>query len=365
MREVLPIAENWAREGTPFAMATVCGTAGSAPRELGASLIVDAAGRVFGTVSGGCVETEVAEAGAEVLAGGHAHVLSFGIPDDPVFDIGLTCGGRIDVLVRAVRPGSPAASDLVLLAERERMGLPATALLVLDGAPGTGAGAVVADGAAPAVPGAADAAGLTAPTVLGYDRAGCRVDADPVTRVLAVPVGAPPRLIVVGAVTFAAALARLGAAMGLAVTVVDARSAFATPERIPEATVVHAAPERYLAATPIDARTAVCVLSHDPRFDVPALRVALASPAGYVGAMGSRTTHDDRMMRLRDAGLGETALRRLRSPIGLHLGGRSPEETALSILAEIVAVRHGASGVPLSQASGPLHTPQPSTVGVT
>ena len=170
-----------------------------------------------------------------------------------------------------------------------------------------------------------------------------------------VELAAPPRLILVGAVEFAVALSALAHAAGMRVTIVDARSVFATVERFPGAEVVVDRPGRYLEAQRLGAHDAVCVLTHDAKFDVPALRAALAAPVGYVGAMGSRRTHDDRLARLREAGVTDASLSRLRSPIGLDLGGRSPAETALSILAEIVADRHGGSGARLSTQAGPIH----------
>lgn len=325
MREILPVAAEWARAGTPFAIATVVGVSGSAPREIGASMIVSASGDVFGNVSGGCVEGAVYERCLEVIGSGDALVDRFGYGDADAFAVGLTCGGVVDVLVRAVPPGGSAAADLVLLAEREARAIP-TAFTLVTGGPDVGRGFV--DGGPVDDPGA-----------------------------VTVHVGTPPRLIVVGAVEFAVALSRLAVAAGMRVDIVDPRSVFATPERFPGAEVSIAWPDRYLAAQQLDARTAVCVLSHDPKFDVPALREALASSAGYVGAMGSRRTHEDRLRRLIEAGVPTAALARLRSPIGLDLGGRTPEETALSILAEIVADRHAATGGRLSARSGPVHAP--------
>lgn len=333
MREILPVAAEWARAGTPFAVATVVGVAGSAPREVGASMIVSVGGEVFGNVSGGCVEGAVYERCLEVIDSGDALVDRFGYGDADAFAVGLTCGGVIEVLVRAVPPAGPAAADLVLLAEREARAIP-TSFSLVTGGPHLGRGYV--DGSLDA-------------------------DAEAVT----VHVGTPPRLIIVGAVEFAVALSRLAVAAGMKVDVVDPRDVFATAERFPGADVSVTWPDRYLAAQQLDARTAVCVLSHDPKFDVPALREALASSAGYVGAMGSRRTHEDRARRLIEAGVPASALARLRSPIGLDLGGRTPEETALSILAEIVADRHAATGGRLSEGSGPVHAASPAAVALT
>lgn len=393
MREILGVAAEWARAGTPFAIATLVGVTGSSPRELGASMVVSVDGRVFGNVSGGCVEGAVFTECLDAIASGAASLHTYGISDDEVVSIGLTCGGIVDVLVHPVPPGSAAAHDLLLAAEREREGLPVALALVTRAGPSAGSagfdggdawvgGAGTRDmplsnvgelvlvlpddgsGApASALPArataeiAALAAGRDA-APLHLDDGGCRVvAADASLSLLVVPFGAAPRLVVVGAVEFSVALARLGTALGFAVTIVDPRDVFASAERFPDAEVVVDWPDRYLARILVDARTAICVLSHDPRFDVPALRVALASAAGYVGAMGSRRTHDDRLHRLAEAGVPAAAIARLRSPIGLDLGGRTPDETALSILAEIVAVRHGATGRPHRELTGPVHAP--------
>jgi xanthine dehydrogenase accessory factor len=166
----------------------------------------------------------------------------------------------------------------------------------------------------------------------------------------------PPRMLVFGAIDFAAALVRVGKFLGYHVTVCDARPVFATRTRFPEADdIVVDWPHRYLRRTKTDDRTVVCVLTHDAKFDVPLLETALRLPAAYIGAMGSRRTHADRDRRLREAGLTEAELTRLHSPIGLDLGARTPEETALSIAAEIVAARHGGTGLPLSDSHTPIH----------
>jgi xanthine dehydrogenase accessory factor len=168
----------------------------------------------------------------------------------------------------------------------------------------------------------------------------------------------PPRMLVVGAIDYAAATARIGAFLGYRVTVCDARPAFATPERFPDADeVVRAWPHTYLSGTEVDERTVVCVLTHDPKFDIPLLVAALRTPAAYIGVMGSRRTHDDRVERLREEGVGDADLKRLASPIGLDLGARTPEETAVSIAAEIVAARWGGTGRPLSGLTGDIHRP--------
>jgi len=314
-------------------------------------MVVSAAGEVFGTVSGGCVEGAVYERCLEVLAGADACVERFAYSDTDAFAVGLTCGGTIDVLVRAVQPGSAAAADVQVLAAREESAIPTRYTLVTAGAQiGRGVVRGADDGLSGEGLGAGFGGGLGA-----APGAGLGAEGDVSVDAVSFDIGVPARLIVVGAVEFAVALAALGGAMGMRVTVVDPRDIFATTARFPTAEVVVDWPDRYLATQTLDARTAVCVLSHDPKLDVPAVRAALASPAGYVGAMGSRRTHDDRMRRLAEAGVPAAARMRLRSPIGLDLGGRSPEETALSILAEIVADRHGGSGARLSGLSGAVH----------
>jgi len=354
MREVLPVAARWARDGRDFAVATVAGVRGSAPRELGASMLVAADGAVFGNVSGGCVEGAVVEACSEALASGTASVHTYGISDDAVVGFGLTCGGIVDVLVRPIPAGSADARQLLALAGTADS--PVALALAVSGKE-TGRAVLVSADAPHDAPWA-DAAALAADDrarILSYDSDGCRTEAVPAMSMLVIPFGSPPRLIVAGAVEYAVALSRLGSALGYRVTVVDPRDAFATGERFPGADVVIDWPDRFLRRESLDSRSAVCVLSHDPKFDVPALQVALAGPAGYVGAMGSRRTHEDRLARLAEAGVPPARLARLRSPIGLDLGGRSPEETALSILAEIVACRNGATGRPLSERAGPVH----------
>ncbi|GAA0489418.1 XdhC family protein [Microbacterium aurantiacum] len=368
MRDVLEPARTRLDRGEPFALAVLVDAYASAPREVGTAMLVDAAGQVFGNVSAGCVDGAVYELCLQALASGESTRSRYGISDERAFAAALTCGGVIDVVVVPVVPGSRAAEALrVVIDAVERR--EAVALgIVTDAASGGGALLAVTDDdsrdravgdsrmLAAALADLRRAASASAPVTLRYaDVPGDSVEESGATEVLAVPFPHAPRLIVVGAVEFSVALARLGAASGFEVTVCDPREVFAHPDRFPGATIVHDQPGRYLAATPIDARTAICVLTHDERFDIEAIAAALASPAAYVGAMGSRRTHDDRLARLRTAGVTDAALARLRSPIGLALGGRTPEETALSILAEIVLVRSGGSGEPLRETHGPIH----------
>lgn len=367
MREILSVAEKWAGEGRPFAIATVVATRLSSPRELGASMIVGAEGEVFGNVSGGCVEGAVYDLCLNALHDRRAVVESYGFSDETAFSVGLTCGGVVDVLVRPIFPDTDDVAAILRLAELDRADVPAALGIVVSGAQ-LGSSILVTeesqfggawtDVEAPLSLVADVRAGLVAhsPRMLGYDDKGCSSDSAEATRMLVLPFSNAPRLIIVGAVEFSVALARLGSVCGFDVTVVDARPVFTDARRFPEADrVVVQWPDAYLASTPIDERTAICVLSHDSKFDVPAIRTALSTRAGYIGAMGSRRTHEDRLDRLEEAGIDRRAAQRVHSPIGLALGGRSPEETALSILAEIIAVRHDGRAVPLSESTGSIH----------
>lgn len=360
MREILDSAAAWVAEERQFALAVLVSAVASSPRELGAAMIVDADGVVFGNVSAGCVDGDVHDLCVQAIETGESSRVRYGISDETAFEAGLSCGGVIDVLVLPVLPGTSAATAIADLHAAVLRREPCALGIVTAGA-GRGALLLAHENADPATPtysgirGAlhADLQRLRTDDHALTLRYG--TDVDPL-EVLGVPFPHPPRLIIIGAVEFSVALSRLGAASGFEVTVCDPRDAFAAPARFPDAhEVVHEWPHDYLARTPIDARTAICVLTHDPRFDVPALTIALRSPAGYVGAMGGRRTHDDRARRLREAGVTDAEAERLRSPIGLALGGRTPEETALSILAEIVMVRSGGRGEALRDTTGPVH----------
>ncbi|MGO2747177.1 XdhC family protein [Microbacterium sp.] len=366
MKGILPVAAQWLADGRRFAIATVVGVRRSAPREIGASMLISEDGAIFGNVSGGCVDSDVASEGELVLAGAAPRILSYGIDDDPLLGIGLTCGGEIDVLVRAVAPNGDTARQLCALAAAPGA---AVGLALSVSGDDLGHSWIVGDEISHAecpprlsriLTDAAAHVRDDRASILTHDAEGCAADDAPAS-VVVVPLGAAPRLIIVGAVEFAVSLSALGTALGFRCTVVDARSAFASADRFPSACVEVSWPDRYLAGAALDPSTAVCVLTHDARFDVPALQAALGSAAGYVGAMGSRRTHEDRLRRLRGAGVSDDQIGRLRSPIGLDLGGRSAEETALSILAEVVAVRNGGTGAPLSETSGAIHASRTAT----
>ncbi|MGW1798801.1 XdhC family protein [Streptomyces sp. NPDC001984] len=361
---MLDIAEelhHWSRQGRPFAVATVSAVGGSAPRTPGAALAVDADGAVLGSISGGCVEGAVFELCTQVLDSGEPVVDRFGFSADDAFAVGLTCGGSIEVLVERIDPAArpEIAAFLAAAARREAVALvrpvegPAAdrgrALVLRPGHDDLGSlGSASLDQDA-----ARQARHLLAMGTTGSLTA---ADAAGPVRLLVESSVPRPRMLLFGAVDIAAALAEVGSFLGYRVTVCDARPVFATPARFPKADeVVVDWPQRYLAGTGVDERTVICVLTHDPKFDVPLLEQALRLPVAYVGAMGSRRTHRDRLERLRAVGLDEGQLARLHSPLGLDLGARSPQETALSIAAEIVGGRHGGSGMPLSRTSGAIH----------
>lgn len=365
------------RSGGTAGLATVVRTIRSAPRPAGAALAVAPDGSVAGSVSGGCVEGAVYELATEVVAGGVPELQRYGITDDDAFAVGLTCGGILDVFVEPVSqqtfPQLSAVAEAIenhrpiavatVIAHPDRTRVGRRIVIEPDGSDGS-LGSARADAAV-----ADDARGLLLAgqtAVLSYGPDGERVDEtdDRGMEVFVASYAPRPRMLIVGAIDFAAALARQADFLGYRVTVCDARPVFATAARFPAADeVVVDWPDRYLRAQSeadaIDGRTAICVLTHDPKFDVPALEVALRLPrVGYVGAMGSRRTHVDRMARLVEAGLGEMELGRLSSPIGLDLGARTPEETAVSIVAEIIARRWGGGGRPLAAVDGRIHHEQ-------
>lgn len=365
---MLDLAEElnrWFEEGRDFAVATVVAVDGSAPRDPGAALAVDSRGTAIGSVSGGCVEGAVYELCVQALQDGRTVRERFGYSDEDAFAVGLTCGGVIDVLITPVRTDTPVFRAGVSAADRGE----AAALARVARGPGDllgGALLVHPDGSyegglgghpdldrtAAAQARALLDTGRTGTVEIAEDGSGCPGG---VTLFVESKVP-PPRMIVFGAVDFATALVRVGKFLGYHVTVCDARPVFATRVRFPEADdLVVDWPHRYLRRTPTDERTVLCVLTHDAKFDVPLLETALRLPVAFVGAMGSRRTHEDRDRRLREVGLTDGDLARLRSPIGLDLGGRTPEETALSIAAEIVAARRGGTGVPLTGSGTFIH----------
>jgi xanthine dehydrogenase accessory factor len=392
MRDIVEGVAAWQAAGKRFAVATVVRTWKSAPRQPGASMAVSEDGDVVGSVSGGCVEGAVYELAREVIDDGRPSVVTYGVSDDDAFAVGLTCGGTIELLVRPA--GGAHFSHLPAVLDAVAAARPVALVTLLDEHAGQGQGGAGLNGTGPEGAASAGRPGGGAPPerdlVVGPDGAPQGTLGDPrldaavaerargllargATEVLRVgrtgeqrrddlalfvqSFAPPPRLLVFGAIDFAGAVARLGAFLGYHVIVCDARPVFATRKRFPEADeLVVEWPHRFLDRTEVDEDTVICVLTHDPKFDIPLLERALRSPARYIGAMGSRRTHEDRLRRLREAGVPEPALARLASPVGLDLGARTPEETAVAIMAEVIASRWGGSGQPLSaMAPQPIH----------
>jgi xanthine dehydrogenase accessory factor len=370
VREVLDQLLPWWEAGETVGMGTVVATFQSAPRPPGASMLVGPDGTAVGSVSGGCVEGAVYELAQQVVGSGQPVLQRYGVSDEDAFAVGLTCGGILDVYVEKVsRETFPELGAIAADLEQGRPVAVATVVEHPDPAllgrrvlirPDAVEGSFGSERIDDAVHD--DALGLLASgtsATLGYGPDGERRGEG--MRVFVWAFAPKPRMLVFGAIDFAAAVARVGSFLGYCVTVCDARPVFATATRFPEADeVVVQWPHKYLTAERdagrIDARTVICVLTHDPKFDVPLLEVALRLPdVAYVGAMGSRRTHDDRLARLREAGLSAEEIGRLSSPIGLDLGARTPEETAISIAAEIIAGRWGGTGQPLAELGGRIH----------
>ncbi len=349
------------------AMATVVQTWRSAPRPAGTSMLVTPSGEAVGSVSGGCVEGALFEVGTEVLADGIPRFEHYGVSDDDAFAVGLTCGGILEVFVEQVNHDTwPELPDI---AARIEQGEPVCVATIIKGphfvgrhlviTPDSAAGSLGTDRLNDTV--REDALGMLAGGLTGtieYGPEGERLGEG--LTVFVASFAPPAQMFVFGAIDFSAALVRVAKMLGYVVTVCDARPVFATTKRFPDADqVVVDWPHRWLEQQEVDQRTVIAVLTHDPKFDVPALKVALATKAGYIGAMGSRLTHQDRVTRLREAGVSDQELARIHSPIGLDIGARTPEETAISICAEIVQHRWGGSGQSLTQTHGPIHPGAP------
>ena len=349
------------------AMATVVQTWRSAPRPAGASMLVTPDGEAVGSVSGGCVEGALFEVGTEVLSDGTPRFEHYGVSDDDAFAVGLTCGGILEVFVELVN--NETWPELPEVAARIESGEPVAIATIVKGPHHVGRHLVIAPDSTFGSLGTArlddtvreDALGMLAAGLTGtieYGSEGERLGEG--LSVFVASFAPPAQMFVFGAIDFSAALVRAAKMLGYNVTVCDARPVFATTKRFPEADqVVVDWPHRWLEQQNVDRRTVIAVLTHDPKFDVPALRVALGTDAGYIGAMGSRKTHEDRIQRLREVGVTESELARIHSPIGLDIGARTPEETAISICAEIVQHRWGGSGRSLTQTSGPIHPGAP------
>ena len=370
MRDVLDDLIGWWQAGETVGMGTVVATWRSAPRPAGASMLVGPDGTAVGSVSGGCVEGAVYEEAKDAVETGTPTLERYGVSDDDAFAVGLTCGGILDVFVESIsRESFPELGEIAESVDRHE---PVAVVTVVKGPddrlgrrlvlwPDRASGSLGLQRLDDAV--AADARGMLVAGRTGLLHVGHDGERRGDELTLFVNSFAPPaRMVVFGAIDFAAAVARVGAFLGYRVTVCDARPVFATPKRFPDAhEVIVEWPHRYLQAEVdagrIDERTVLCVLTHDPKFDVPLLEAALQTEAAYIGAMGSRRTHEDRLARLREEGVAEQALARLASPIGLDIGARTPEETAVSIAAEIIAHRWGGTGRRLTETDGPIHHP--------
>jgi xanthine dehydrogenase accessory factor len=374
VHDVLPELLRWWRSGETIGVGTVVATFESAPRPPGASMLVGPGGEAVGSVSGGCVEGAVYELAQSVVASGEPVLQRYGVSDDDAFAVGLTCGGILDVFVEKMnRSTFPELEEIADDIEHDR---PVALVTVIEHPDPSWLGRrIVVRPEDSVTPRSGSLGSKRADDAVGDDALGLLAAGHNQTltygpdgerrgegmRVFVWAFAPAPRMLVFGAIDFAAAVARMGNFLGYQVTVCDARPVFATASRFPSADeVVVDWPHRYLKAEAdagrIDGRTVLCVLTHDPKFDVPVLEVALRLPqVAYIGAMGSRRTHDDRIDRLREAGMTDAELDRLASPIGLDLGARTPEETAVSIAAEIIALRWGGGGERLAALPGRIH----------
>ena len=357
-------ALKWLDEGRRVVAATLVETVGSAPLDAGAQMLVDDTGRVEGSVTGGCVEGALVEEAMGILAGAPPRVATYGISDDQAVGVGLMCGGTVRVFVHELgerdREALETARDAIA-AEH-----PVAVATLLDGAAAGGTVAVLEDAVTGALGHtqlledsvARDARGFLdegRSAIRRYSAKGETMGED--LRVAIHAFATPPRMVVFGAIDFSASLARIATEIGFRVTIVDARQTFAqSPRFSSHAEVVVAWPDVYLEGQVLGQRDAVLVFTHDPKFDEPALRGALATDAGYIGALGSRRTHADRTARLREAGVSEEDLQRVSSPCGLDIGARTPSETAIAVLGEVLALRAGRAGGRLTGASGPIHS---------
>ncbi len=359
----LNVALDWLAEGRRVVAATLVETVGSAPLEPGAEMLVDDTGRIEGSVTGGCVEGALVEEAHGILAGAPPRVATYGISDDQAVGVGLMCGGTVRVFVGELR----AAEVLAATRDDVTAGRPVALATLLDGASAGATLAVRADGTVGTLGDdlldanvERDARGFLdegRSAVRRYSARGETMGTD--LRVAIRVWSTAPRMVIFGAIDFSAAIARAARAIGYGVTIVDARQAFAASDRYAaDAEVVVAWPQDYLveAGATLGPRDAILVFTHDPKFDEPALIGALETDAGYIGALGSRRTHTEREERLRAAGVSDAALARVSSPCGLDVGARTPAETAIAVLGEILALRAGRDGGRLADSSGPIHS---------
>jgi len=344
MYEVLTDIQRWLSQGEAVALATVISTWGSAPRGVGAKMALAAGAKISGSVSGGCVEGAVYDAGLKAIETGHAELLHFGVADETAFSVGLACGGSIEVFVRKLDPTFFEAIQAEI-----QSGQAAVIVTALSGPPGITGREMLYQGEN-RFSGSIDAEldGIVKKLVQDRLELGLSgsvtvtpVDGEPVRLFIDV-ISPPPVLVMVGGVHIAVSLAALAKTLGYTTVVIDPRRAFGSQERFPHVDrLIQTWPEEAFEQIPLTRNTGVAILTHDPKIDDPALKIVLNKPVFYVGVLGSRQTHEKRKQRLRAEGLTQSQIDRLHAPIGLELGEETPEETALAILAEIVAVRRG------------------------
>jgi xanthine dehydrogenase accessory factor len=358
MKDLLPKIEAWHAAGEQIAIATVTRVVGSAPRPVGAKMIVSSGGRMAGSVSGGCVETTVFEELTDILGGGEPRNLHFGITDDMIWDVGLACGGTIDVYCQSLDPGLVAA-----FREHQTQGTAFVLATIVAAGPQQGGQGQTALGRTALItqdgtvlgPDDARAVAVAREMIAARAEEGAVHTIAPELDLFFEPFLPAPVLVVIGGVHVAIPLTRFAKELGFYVIVADPRAKFANQERFPEADqVLLEWPDEALAHLQVDNATYLVLLTHDPKIDEPTLAAALKTDARYIGAIGSRKTHIEPFERMAKWGVSAEALRRVYAPIGLDLGGRSPEETALSIIAEVVAVKNGRSGASLREGGGPI-----------
>lgn len=362
--ELSEAAAAWLRDGRGVVSALLVDIEGSAPLPPGAMMLIDEHGNIEGSITGGCVEGAVVQEADEVLEGAPPKLLRYGISDDLAGTVGLTCGGVVHVFVHPLA-GEAARMELAVL-EAARAGRPAAIATLLDTVD-AGAKTALTDGTISGSFGGPDLLdrnvareleglleeGKTALRRFGEDGATMGTE----LRVHMRSFAPAPRMLVIGAVDFAAALAPIAGELGYAVTICDARERFARSPRFQRAAEISVGwPQEAITGRDLGPRDAVLVFTHDPKFDEPALIAALQSGAGYIGALGSRRTTEDRARRLRDAGIGDAEVARIHAPCGLDIGSRTPEETAISVLAEIIATRTARTGEALRGTRGPIHS---------
>ena len=355
MREILPTLDRWLGQGEKIALATLVDTHGTTPRPAGARLCLTQSGLMEGSISGGCIEGDVFTRGLQVLQESRPVLTRYGIESEVGVAVGLSCGGEVDVLIE------PFKNDRVWRAVREAVENRRPAALCTTLAPEAWLGrrlAVLDDGRTEGGI-APDLDSILAQRASAlYEKGGHEIFSTSVSgeniRVVIEAFPEPPRLYIVGATHIATILCPMASMLGFHVSVIDPREPFATQSRFPQSDrLILEWPHEVLAGEKLDESAFVLTLTHDMKFDIPTLTQALRSEARYIGALGSRRTHEKRLEQLREEGFGETDLKRIHTPIGLNLGGRSPEEIALSILAEVVASRHGTITRSPDSLSGP------------